>query len=169
MDGKGQDIRQADGKGRSLFFGKALWPALETALDGAERGRSQCVEEAEAGKGSPRLQPFFPCPPAATHRAPGGVQRGGVWREQEPRHSHCAGFGPRPQGCSRPQALPRHKSGRGLFTDNSAPQESNSRQEERGRTPHWGPPSPIQAEQPVWACSLPPIGSLQAGIGAQWR
>lgn len=70
-------------KGLSLFFGKALWPALETALHGVEEGRSQCVEEAEAGKGSPQLQPFSPRPPAAIHGAPGGVQ-GGVWREQEP-------------------------------------------------------------------------------------
>lgn len=63
------------------------------------------------------------------------------------RHSHCASLGLRPQGCSRPQALPCHKRGRGLITDNSAPQRRNSGQEERGRTPHWGPPSPIHAEQ----------------------
>lgn len=110
-------------KGLSLFFGKALWPALETALHGVEEGRSQCVEEAEAGKGSPQLQPFSPRPPAAIHGAPGGVQ-GGV-AGAGARHSHCASLGPRPQGCSRPQALPGHKRGRGLVTDNSAPQRSS--------------------------------------------
>lgn len=79
MDGKGRVSGRLTAKGLSLFFGKALWPALETALHGVEEGRSQRVEEAEAGKGSPQLQPFSPRPPAAIHGAPGGV-----WWEQEP-------------------------------------------------------------------------------------
>nr|KAF6330309.1 hypothetical protein mMyoMyo1_012300 [Myotis myotis] len=82
-------------KGLSLFFGKALWPALETALHGVEEGRSQRVEEAEAGKGSPQLEPFSPRPPAAIHGAPGGVQ-GGVWWEQEPGQSLCQPWTPPP-------------------------------------------------------------------------
>nr|KAF6358489.1 hypothetical protein mPipKuh1_010316 [Pipistrellus kuhlii] len=82
-------------RGRSLFFGKALWPALETALDGAGEGRSPCGEEAEAGKASPRLQPFSPGPPAAPHGAPGGAPGGGARREQEPGHKGCASFAPR--------------------------------------------------------------------------
>lgn len=154
-------------RGRSLFFGKALWPALETALVGAGEGRSPCREEAEAGKGSPRLQPFSPGPPAAPHglrEAHEEEVRGGS-RSQDtvavPALDPASGLLQAP-------SPPIHNRGRGLVTDHSAPQRSHRGREERGRTPHRGPPGPVPAEQPVWPGSLPPIGSLQAGTGAQW-
>lgn len=82
-------------EGRPLLFGKALWPALETARGGAGEGRSPCGEEAEAGKGSPQLQPFSPGPPAAPRGAPGGARGGGgARRERAPGHSPGASFGP---------------------------------------------------------------------------
>lgn len=164
MDGKGRVSGRLTAKGLSLFFGKALWPALETALHGVEEGRSQRVEEAEAGKGSPQLQPFSPRPPAAIHRAPGGVQ-GGVWWEQEPGTVTVPALDP--QGCSGPQALPGHKRGSGLVTDNSAPQRSS-----RGRKSKAGPHTGGHPARSMWSSQsgpvAPPIGSLQAGTGAQW-
>lgn len=97
-------------RGRSLFFGKALWPALETALDGVEEGRSQCVEEAEAGKGSPQLQPFFPV------LLPQLMELQEVYKEEVRGGSRSQDTVTvpaldRPQGCSRPQALPSTKEG----------------------------------------------------------
>lgn len=124
-------------RGRSLFFGKALWPALETALDGVGEGRGQCGEEAEAGRGSPQLQPFFPGPPAATQGAPGGVPGGGVWWEQEPGHSHCASFGPRPQGCSRPRTLPSTKEGEASSLTTQPHREATAGRRSEAR-PHTG-------------------------------
>lgn len=169
MDGKGQGTRQADGRGPAASLWKGSLASSGDSPGWRGRGKSPCGEEAEAGKGSPQLQPFSP---GACSRTSQSRRRGTRRRRCEPgavaRTQPRCQLWTRPQGCTRPQALRSTKEGEGLVTDHSAPRRSSSGQGERGSTPRWGPPGPIHAEQPVWPRSLAPIGSPRAGIGAQW-
>lgn len=93
-----------------------------------------------------------------------------MWLEWELGRSHRASLRPRLLKAV-PGPKPFHASKeRGASSWAIQPRREDQRQAGRGRQdPTSGATQPqIQAEKPVWPCSLHPIGSLQADTGARW-
>lgn len=139
MDGKGQGIRQADGQGPIAFLWKgSLASSGDSSGDSVEEGRSRRVEEAEAGKGGPQLQPFSPGPPvqltelqeAYEEEVCGGSRAQSLCQPWTPPSGLLQAPSP-----SKPQKRerPNHRQ--------LSPAEEQQRQEDRGRTHTGGHPA----------------------------